>query len=662
MGRSASLPRRPGRADGCVKALAGLAIGLMIGLGPQARAQGRPEAPRFAAIFADHAVLQRDRPISVWGTGAPGARVSVELDGQPAQTVVEPDGRWRARLAPRGAGGPFTLSVRDAGGAGDVARDILVGDVWLCSGQSNMELPVSRTLNAPSIIASSGDEAMRLVTIARDFDPAPQAEFRQPVAWTPAGPDTVGGFSAACYYFARDLRRDHDVPMGLINASWGGSNIETWMSRQALEKVGAGEGLSVLSQLASDPVTAQARWGEHWQAWWRAQANDMPWSPDDAGPWTPVPAMEPWERWGVPELASYNGMVWYRLDLDLTAQQARDARILSLGGVDEADQTWVNGRAVGASGSGERAYVIATGLLRPGRNTIVVNVHDTWEVGGLYGPEGKRALILEDGRSVPLDSAGWRYRVAELTAAPPRAPWSSTSGLTTIGNAMISPLQDYGLRGALWYQGESNTGDGARYRDLLTGLMADWRARFESEDLPFLVVQLANFGQPPTAPGPSGWAELRESQRLAVAADAHAGLVVAIDLGDIWDIHPAQKQEVGRRLARAARHLVFDHAAPPSGPTPAAVDRVRDEISIRFTNVVGQLKSRGGSRVLGFELCSSEGCRYADALASGDAVQIIAPASEPVSEVRFCWADNPVCNLYDDDGMPAGPFRYRLGL
>lgn len=616
-----------------------------------------PAAPSLAPLFSDHAVLQRDRPIPVWGAGTPGTALTVELDGRTARTVVGADGRWRAELPAHAAGGPYELRVRGAGGEA-TAGDVLVGDVWLCSGQSNMELPVERTLNAPSVIGAANDDGIRLVTVQKDFDVAAQDTLRNPVAWAAASPASVGGFSAACYYFAQDLRRDHDVPTGLISSNWGGSNIETWMSPKALAAQGYGDQLSILSEMATDPVAAQGRWGLRWQAWWEGLATDRPWSPDDAGEWTPVPAMEPWERWGVPALANYNGMVWYRLDIDLTADQAAAGRTLSLGGVDEADQTWVNGVAVGASGSGDRLYALPAGLLKAGRNTVVVNAYDTWEVGGLYGPAEKRALVLADGGRVPLDPAGWRYRVAgDVTAAPPRGPWSSTSGLTTIANAMIAPLHDYGLRGALWYQGESNTGAGKQYQALLTGLMADWRERF-GPDLSFLVVQLANFGAPPSAPGASGWAELRESQRLAVAADDNAGLAVAIDLGDRWDIHPAQKQELGRRLARAARHVVYGDPAPPSGPVPASVRREGGEIVVAFDDVTGTLKTLSGAQAIGFELCDGDACRYAaSATASGAEVRLAAPAGDPVSEVRFCWADSPVCNLYDAAGLPAGPFR-----
>lgn len=615
-------------------------------------------APRFAAIFGDHGVLQRDRPIPVWGAGQAGRRVTVSLGGHGVEATVGPDGQWRATLPPLPAGGPYVLEAVDEDGEAARAADVLVGDVFLCSGQSNMELPVSRALNAPSEIASAADDRIRLTTIVKDFDPRPQDAFRNPVAWAPASPASVADFSAACYFFARDLRRDHDIPFGLISSNWGGSNIETWMSAEALAPLGYEEPLAILSSLSEDAAGAQAAWGRRWQAWWSGQGRGEPWSPADDADWIPVPRMEPWEQWGVPALANYNGMVWYRAEVTLTAEQARQGARLSLGNVDEADQTWVNGRAVGASGSGDRLYDLPPGLLKAGRNTVVVNAYDSWAVGGLYGPPEKRALLLADGQSVLLDAGGWRYRVADIATAPPRAPWSSTSGLTTIGDAMIAPLRNYGLKGVLWYQGESNTGDAAAYRELLAGLMADWRRRFETPDLPFLIVQLANFGPPASAPGPSGWADLRESQRQAVQADPHAALAVAIDIGDRWDIHPGQKQELGRRLARAARHLVYGDPTPPSGPRPASVRREGDVVVIAFADVVDGLKTLSGAQALGFELCAGEtDCRFVLAAASGSEARIAVPAGFPATVVRFCWADSPVCNLYDGSGLPAGPFR-----
>lgn len=627
---------------------------LTLGATPVAAAE---DTPLLAAVFSDHAVLQRGRPIPVWGRAAPGETVQVSLGDATVSAMADGDGRWRAELPAQPAGGPVALTAR-AGGGAETASDILIGDVWLCSGQSNMELQVSRVLNAPTEMAASADDGIRLLTIVKDHATTPQTEFRHPLAWKAAAPATVGDFSAACYFFARELRREHDVPMGLINSSWGGSAIQAWMSAPSLRAQGYGPELDNLDLLASSPAEAQARWGRTWQEWWSARAGDAPWSDPMREGWRPVPSMTPWETWGVPELAAYNGMIWYRTEVDLTAAQAGQRASLSLGNVDEADQTWVNGRPLGASGSGERLYPLPEGVLRPGRNTVVINVLDSWAVGGLYGPPEKRALIFDDGSSAPLDAGGWRYRMATVTDSPPRAPWSSTSGKSTLSNAMIEPLDGYGLSGAVWYQGETNTNEGARYRELLAGLMADWRERFRPE-LPFLVVQLANFGPPPVTPGVSGWAELRESQRLAVAADDHAGLAVAIDLGDRWDIHPGQKLELGRRLARAGRHVVYGEEIAPSGPEVREARRQADEVVVTFDHVTGRLTTYSGDPALGFELCGPEGanCRYAEARPDGSVVRIAIPAGAAAAEVRYAWADNPTVNLFDETGLPAGPFR-----
>lgn len=644
-----------------------IAAGLIVG-GAPALARQTPQttaAPTPAALFADHAVLQRDRPISIWGRADPGAEVAVSLADRTARTTADAEGRWEATLPALPAGGPYDLTL-ESGGRTTVRRDILVGDVFLCSGQSNMALPVSRALNAPGEIAGSADDEIRLLTVPLRNLPTPQAEFATPLSWAPASPETVADFSAACYFFARDLRRDHDVPMGLIADAWGGSTIQAWMSAPALEAVGGHDAaLSILALYAAGRPEAQTAWGARWEAWWREHGESEPWrEPAAASGWTAVPAMTPWEQWGAPDLAEFNGMVWYRTEITLSAEQARQSALLSLGGVDEADQTWVNGVPVGASGSGERTYPLADGLLKPGINTVTVNVLDTYGVGGLYGPSEKRTLRLADGGVVPLDAGGWRYRQAAGDLGPqPRAPWEALAGLTTIHNAMIAPMRDYGLRGVLWYQGESNAGrNPERYDRLLTGLMADWRRQFDNPELPFLIVSLANYGEPSSAPGPSGWAELRDRVRTAVAEDDHAALAIAVDLGDRWDIHPAQKLELGRRLARAARAVVYGQAIAPSGPEVVEARREGTEVVVTFRNVEDGLRTHSGGAALGFELCAAEGgaCRYAEARPDGDAVRLVVPPGAAADQVRYAWADNPVVNLFDGAGLPAGPFRVEV--
>jgi sialate O-acetylesterase len=281
----------------------------------------------------------------------------------------------------------------------------------------------------------------------------------------------------------------------------------------------------------------------------------------------------------------------------------------------------------------------------------------------LYGPAEKRVLQLADGTSIPLDNA-WRYELAPRDIGPaPRAPWETTGGLTTIHNAMIAPLAPYTLRGVLWYQGEANTEEAEGYEKLLAGMMADWREEFGA-GLPFLIVELSGYGPAATAPTDSEWAKLREAQRMAVAHDAHAGLAVAVDIGDRYDIHPANKQEVGKRLARAARHVVYGEQVGPSGPTPRGVRRVGDRVVVEFGDVDGKLVAYGARGPVGFELCAQDqaSCRFVDASIDGSGVSL-RPAAADVTptRVRYCWADSPVCTLFDDrSGLPAGPFEVAI--
>jgi sialate O-acetylesterase len=658
-------------------------IGWMLATGLASCANPALAQERGAALlhplFQDHAVLQRDQPLQVWGSAAPGATVSVTFARQAITTRADASGRWRATLQPTPAGGPHEMAVR-AGPAIQVVRDLQMGDVWLCSGQSNMELPVWRALDALSEIASATQPTIRLLTVPKAAAVTPQRTFQTPVSWTPASPDTVRDFSAACFYFARELQKTVNVPMGLIQSAWGGSRIEAWTSADALRTQGGMEpALEVLARYATDPAAANAQWGRQWQQWWAtragAVAGDAPWQPgaDGAG-WQDAPAMlGAWERWGVPALSHYNGMVWYRTHVTLTAAQAGQGARLELGPVDETDMTWVNGVAVGSQyGPGEaRSYPLPPGLLKAGANTVVINVLDTYGDGGLAGPAIAHAVHLDDGTRIALDAA-WQYRAAPGAQAPPLAPWHAATGMSTLYNGMIAPLGSYGLRGIVWYQGESITGDGAAYAARLRSLRDDWRSQFGAA-LPVLVVQLAGYGLPPQAPVESGWAQVREAQRRVAAEDPHTGLALAIDIGDAYDIHPPNKQELGRRLARVARHVVYgDRTLAPSGPTARTASLAQGKVRVVFDGVTGSLVTTGANGPIGFELCDADArhCGYADAVLEGrevvlDCMDCVEPASGrhyrgAALRVRYCWADGPVCTLRDSSGAPAGPFELSL--
>ncbi|WP_082520234.1 sialate O-acetylesterase [Rhodanobacter sp. Root480] len=628
------------------------------------------DKPLLDPLFQDHAVVQRDRAIPVWGQASPGESLKIALDGKTVSSRAGADGHWQASLPALPAGGPYTLSVTAADGSSQTAKDILVGDVWLCSGQSNMELQVRRTLNLNSETSGANNDRIRMLTVPQTGASAPQDHFAAPVQWKSTTPQNVPDFSATCYYFARELQKTVDVPMGLINASLGGSRIEPWLSAQALRKVGGyDEALDTLALHAKDPQAAAAQWGTFWVKWWSRQPQvkkgDEPWNPaaSDTG-WKAAPkTLVDYQTWGVPELASYTGMLWYRTTVTLTKQQAAQDATLAIGNVDEIDQTWVNGRGVGSSsyGGSPRIYRLPHGLLHAGKNLIVINDLNTYLAGGMMGPSDTRVLKFADGSSVPLDTNGWQYReVPRDIGTPPLAPWLTVSGKTTLYNGMIAPLGHYAFRGALWYQGESNTGEADQYRRLLEAYRDDLRAQFGAK-LPLLIVQLSSYGPAPTKPAESGWAGVREAERLVAAEDPHSGLAVAVDIGERYDIHPANKQELGRRLARAARHVVYGESLPPSGPLPVAATREGDTVAVSFRDVTGKLVAYSSNHPVGFELCGTQAnsCSYADAdLRDGKVLlHLDTPPAHGIARVRYCWADSPFCTLYDEAGLPAVPFQ-----
>jgi sialate O-acetylesterase len=612
-------------------------------------------------MFQDHAVLQRDRSIPVWGEAPAGDRVTLSMGAATLDTRADATGHWRAALPALPAGGPFTLTVRTQSGRSQSITDVLVGDVYLCSGQSNMELAMTRSLDAAGEIAAAKNDRIRLMSVARVSSAAPLAHFQNPVAWTSVSPDSVRDFSAVCYYFARELQKSVPVPLGLIHSSWGGSRIEPWMSDAALRGVGGFDArLDQLRLYARDPKTGNDRHGELWEQWWRDGAHSTPWKESGAA-WRAAPEpMRDWKTWGVPELKNHDGMVWFQRSVMLTAQQAAATATLNLGAIDKVDETWVNGRPIGNSFgyATERSYGIPPATLRAGENSIVVNVLSTWGTGGMYGPADHMTLRFADGSTAALGGQ-WRYQpVPESMGLPPRAAWDPLGGLSSIHNAMIAPLLPYGLKGVLWYQGESNAVDAAKYQALLSALMHDWRREFGAA-LPFLIVELPNFGKPSILPAASDWANLREAQRRAVLGDAHAALAVTIDVGEADELHPPNKQAVGRRLARAARHLIYGETLSASGPVPRFAMRSGDRIEVHFDGIDGALVTYSATRAVGFELCGStqNSCRFVDSSVQHDRVSLDASAVADATRVRFCWGDAPLCNLYDRSGLPAGPFE-----
>lgn len=628
-----------------------------------------PQAPLLASVFQDHAVLQRDRPVTIFGSALPGKRVTVRLDKAKVEALADRDGRWRATLPAHPAGGPYTLVAETADGQRQQLDDILVGDVFLCSGQSNMEWAVAQSLDFDRVAAQSADPNLRLLKVGKVIAAAPQPALPADSRWIAAGPDTVGSFSAACYFMGRELRKTQGVPIGLIAASWGGSTIQSWMSSAALQRFGGyGQQVSLVERQGRAPDSILADWTAMWERWWHdasAGRQGTPWQDAITPDWVPVPKLGLWQQWGDRSLEDYHGSLWFRTTVTLTAAQAAQPANIALGRIEEVDHSWINGHAIGTTEAREvdRVYAVQPGVLKAGSNDIVVHVFDGWSGGGIHPPAAGQAIVLADGTRVPITGA-WHYRRPPSgTEWSLRPPWAAMSGYATIGNGMIAPVAPYTIRAVAWYQGESNVADKAGYDRLLAAWMTDWRDRFGQPELPFLIVQLSAFGgRAADVPGSDFWGGQRDLQRRAVVTDGHAALVVTHDLGEPTDIHPANKQVVGLRLARTARAVAYGEKISPGGPRPVSARRTGATVAVSFADVEGSLVTYSARIAIGFELCNATGiCRFAEGKRDGtDRITLaVEPDEKPVS-VRFCWADAPVCNLYDKAGLPPPTFELAI--
>ena len=620
----------------------------------------------LAHIFSDHAVLQRDQPIAVWGTAGAGQKLVVTLGGHKVDGSADAHGKWKIQLPPQPAGGPYTLAVTSNGQT--VSRsDILVGDVYLCSGQSNMEFAQRQATNAIGATYAGRNETLRFLNVQKNSTATPQDELKGPVEWKVVTPETVGDASAVCYYMARSLQGSAKVPIGFVNASWGGTTIQGWIGAESLRTLDAYKaGVDAVAQFGADPAAGMRAEDARNEAWWRAHdpqaAAQRAWvAPDfDDSAWPAVTPSGSWKDSGVAGFKDFDGVAWYRTTVTLTDAQAKAANMLHLGPVDTYDTTWVNGVRVGGASTSWmwREYAVPAGVFKAGRNVIAMRVLSGGQGGGLSGAPSSRTIGLADGQSIPLPAAWKVQRGGALKGlAVPPAPWDVPTSLTTLYNGMIAPLVGYRFKLAAWYQGESNADAAQEYRALLPLLMRDWRRRFNQPALPFLVVQLTSYGSPAKTPGHSGWAELRDAQAYAVAHDAHAGLAVTIDVGDRFDIHPTQKTVVGERLARAARAVAYGEKIVPGSPTAVSARRKGNDIVVAFKDTDGGLATYSSDRAIGFEVCAGTACRYADARVAGDTVVLPGAGAPDVTRVRYAWADAPFVNLFGADDLPAAPFQ-----
>lgn len=634
---------------------------------------------RLPSVFSDHMVLQKMDKVPVWGQAQPGETVVVSVAGKKASTKAGTNGQWKVTLnLARSAPGPHVAVVQ--GNNRIEIQDVLVGEVWICSGQSNMQWPLSLAQNAGPEMAAATYPQIRLFTVPNVTAMTPQADC--PGQWVACSPETAGSFSAVGYFFGRNLHQALGRPVGLINTSWGGTAAEAWTSASALmanlpEFKVALEALkhpSEADQLAATNYQLKVEARQLALQSLYALEDDLAGAGKTAATtfddqaWATMKLPANWETQG---LTNLDGVVWFRKMIVVPEAWAGKEIVLRLGPVDEVDNTWFNGTLVGGKGRSRtgdtsswnipRLYRVPGTLVKAGANTIAIRVFDCLGAGGLWG-ETSEVMYAEcgdgsDATHIPL-AGDWRYFVAfTLPVLPPNPAQSQAAQASLIFNAMIHPLIPYGIRGAIWYQGESNAGLPLQYRKLLPTLITDWRTRWGEGDFTFLIVQLANFMARNPAPEASLWAELREAQALTTAALPKVGLAVAIDIGDGADIHPRNKQDVALRLSLAARGIAYKEKLPYQGPTFKAMTVKEGKAILTFKNVDGGLMAKGES-LKGFAVCGKDKLFvWAQAKIDGGKVTVWSETvPEPVA-VRYAWANNPECNLYNAANLPAVPFR-----
>jgi len=624
--------------------------------------QSAPAGPQLLhPMFQDHAVLQRDRPIKVYGETVPGTAVMVMLGSANAQARAGSDGHWSASLPAMAAGGPYTLTAT-ANGETRTASDVLVGDVFFCAGQSNMAFSQQQAQGAANDAPTATDGQIRQLNIPTAASATPRQTFAHTVRWVVGSPQTVGNFSASCYYFVRELKKTVNVPVGMVVAAWGGARVRNWLSESGLRQLGLdNDDLDMLALFRTDQQAALRLWGAKWESWWKAArpGDGRPWIPDynDASWRTAPPALGAWAMWNGTSPDGFVGQMWMRTTVTLSAEQAaKPGAVLDLGSVNEEDETWINGKDVGGSSFANRTqHQVRPGVLKEGINVIATNIFCSWRNCGIRGPAENRAIRFADGTSVLLSNP-WKYQEVSDTLIAPQLPWGPTHGVTMDYNGMVSPIGAYRFKAAVWYQGESDIYFAQAYKRTLLAMMADWRRQFENPELPFLIVQLPNYGPTPARPAASVWADVREAQRQAALEDKHAAITVNVDLGDAGSLHLTNKKELGERLAIAARHLIYGERIPPSGPAVAGVARRGSDVVVAFRDVTGTLSGRSGNPS-GFELCgaSQASCRWAESRIERSTV--VLPDAGNATRVRYCWGDSPVCTVSDGSGLPAGPFE-----
>jgi len=622
-------------------------------------------AIKLPALVGDHMVLQRDKPINVWGYAKPAEAITITFAGKTFTATTDNNGKWAVKMAALKAGGPYQMVLR--GENTITLNDILIGDVWICSGQSNMEFNLSQGNNAVEEVKNANYPQIRLFSVNKGIDLTPLEDTRG--NWSVCTSNSAQYFPAIGYFFARDIQRDVKIPIGLINASWGGTVIESWISKEGLaDEPTFG---SKAQQVAVFDTATYNREHRKLHADWVADFNKQDkglvdgqyvWAKTtDLPDWKPINLPTIWGFTGKPDLWEMSGVVWFKKVVNLSKADVQSGAALSLSWIMNADEAFVNGVEVGHTPDiwgFKRLYQVPANVLKEGENTITVRVENYGGDGG-FVDNGQNFYLKTAANTLNL-TGEWKYKIGyTLTKSDrPEKEISPNTLPTLMYNCMISPLTDLSIKGVLWYQGESNWFRAYQYRGLFPMMIVDWRAKFNQGDFPFLYVQLAGYHRKQKQPETSSyWAEVREAQDKTLKVK-NTGMVTAFDVGDSSNVHPKNKQEVARRLVLLAEKNVYGLQVKADAPRYKSFEVKDNAIIIKLTNPAGVLTA--GKTVGGFAIAGDDHKFYwADAEIVNDTQikvsSLLVP--HPVA-VRYAWEDDPAdANVYNSIRLPLFPFR-----
>jgi sialate O-acetylesterase len=613
---------------------------------------------KLPRLIRDSMILQRDSKINIWGWASKGEKIKIKFNGKNFKTTTASDGKWSLQLPPMKAGGPYTMNIDASNDL--VITNILIGDVWLCSGQSNMVHQLKlHSVRYADEIASANYPAIRHFWIPTMTDLNGPHDDLPTGYWKSANPEDVLEFSAVAYFFARKIYEKYHVPIGLINASVGGTPIEAWTSEEGLKEF---PNIYATVQKNKDTtyvnnITIKLPTDNHKKetdlgmigSWY-----DPAYIPKE---WRTINIPGYWEDQGVKDL---DGVVWYRREIDVPEAMTNIPAKVFLGRIRDADFLYINGKMVGNTTYQypQRRYQIPANVLKPGKNIFVVRVINNSGRGG-FVPDKPYCLLA--GKDTVDLKGYWQYKVGDvfLPGSSIGNNFSFQDQPTALYNAMVAPMINYTIKGFLWYQGEANSSRAKEYTTLQPALITDWRNKWKEGSIPFLFVQLPNFMEVNYLPSESQWAELREAQLKSLSVP-NVGMAVTIDLGEWNDIHPDRKKEVGERLALAAEKIAYgEKDIVSSGPVYQSSTIDGNKVIISFTNTGSGLITNDGEELSQFAIAGADKkFVWAKAKIEGDKVVVWNEDIADPMYVRYAWADNPDNpNLYNKEGLPASPFR-----